>query len=153
MKQRCASRPKLCSCATATMYRSSLSVMDIRLDKRPKASASCGRRCQTCAPAPATFAERRGRAAVSLGTTLGEKMRESGPDLVMLDAEVNRRLKVAQLVAAVVAMALELERKHLFIVEKPSNGVGELNLSARSGRHGMEVMKDPRRQDIASHHT
>ena len=50
-------------------------------------------------------------------------------------------------------MALELERKHLFIVEKPSNGVGELNLSARSGRHGMEVMKDPRRQDIASHHT
>ncbi len=70
----------------------------------------------------------------------------------MLDAQLDRRLEVAELVAAVVAAALEFVREHLFVVEQARDAVGELDLAACAGGHGAQVMEDARRENVASDH-
>src|SRR5439155_2936802 len=74
-------------------------------------------------------------------------------DLGVLYAVVDHRLEIAELVAAVVASALELIRQQLLIAEQARDGIGQLDLAPGARLHRMQVMENPRRQNVASDHT
>src|SRR5437899_11294942 len=67
----------------------------------------------------------------------------------MLYAQLDRRLQISQLVSAVVATALEFIGENLFVVEETRNAVGELDLAACACRHGAQVVKYARGEDVA----
>ena len=60
----------------------------------------------------------------------------------MLEAVLHGRLQVAELVAAVVALAFELERIHRLALHEPRNAVGELDLAAGALADFREVVED-----------
>src|SRR6266700_5101028 len=68
----------------------------------------------------------------------------------MFDSQLHRRFEISELVAAVVTTPFELVGEHLFIVEQARDAVGQLNFAAGACRHGAQVMKDTRRENVAS---
>ena len=61
------------------------------------------------------------------------KSANAGADFGMLHAQLHRRLEIAELVAAVVAAALEFVGEHLFVLEQARDAVGQLDLAAGAG--------------------
>jgi len=51
----------------------------------------------------------------------------------MLERKLDRRLQIAELVAAVVAAAFELVREDLLVLEQPRDAVGQLDLAPGPG--------------------
>jgi hypothetical protein len=64
----------------------------------------------------------------------------------MLEAELHGRLQVAELVPAIVALTLELERVHRLALHEPRDAVGELDLAARAFADFREVLEQGPRQ-------
>jgi hypothetical protein len=69
----------------------------------------------------------------------------------MLESEIDGRLEVSELAAAVVAAALEGVGEHGLVNEQTRDRIGKLDFAAGSGRHRPQVMKDARREHIATH--
>src|SRR6266853_6626146 len=84
---------------------------------------------------------------------LGEKAGERLPNLGMLHAVVDHRFEITELVAAVVSPALELVREHFLVAEQARDRVGQLDLASGTRWHRVQMMENPRRQDVASDHT
>src|SRR5580765_7436232 len=78
--------------------------------------------------------------------------REVAADLGMTQAELDLRLHVAELRAAVVALARQAHREHALVFEQRGNAVGELDLAARAGRDLRQHLEDARRQNVAADH-
>ena len=70
----------------------------------------------------------------------------------MLETELDGRLQVAELVAAIVALALELERIDGLALHEPRDAVGELDLAARALADLREVVEQGAGQEIAPDH-
>ena len=71
--------------------------------------------------------------------------RELGSQTRVLEAELDGGLQVAELVAAVVALALEFEGVNRFTLHETRNAVGELNLAARPFADLGEIIENAKR--------
>src|SRR5258705_8251656 len=71
-------------------------------------------------------------------------------DLGMAQAVIHRRLQVAELGAAVVALAGKAHRQHPLVPEQLRDRVGELDLAARARRDLVEQTEDARREHVAA---
>ena len=89
---------------------------------------------------------------LELARQLLEISGEFGAEARMLEAVFHGRLQVSELVAAVVALALELERVHRFALHQPRDAVGELNFAARAFADLREVIENRGGQQIAADH-
>ena len=81
-----------------------------------------------------------------------EKRLELRPHLRVLESQFDRRLEIAELVATIVAPALECVGDDPFFRQQQCEAVGQLNLAPGAGWHRAEVMKYARRKDIAPDH-
>ena len=81
---------------------------------------------------------------------LPEERREILGELRMLETEVDGRLEIAELAAAVVAAALERVGEHALVGEQPRDAVGQLDFAAGAGGHRAQVIEDARRQHVAA---
>src|SRR5258706_8543134 len=77
---------------------------------------------------------------------------ESFPDLRVPQAVGDGRLQIAELVAAIVALALELVRVDRLLGEHRLDGVGQLQLAAGAGLQLAQMPEDIARQQIAADH-
>ena len=68
----------------------------------------------------------------------------------MLEAELDGRLEVAELGAAIVARAFERVGIHSLVAKQRGDAIGELDLAARPASRALELLVDRRRQDLAS---
>src|SRR5262249_6397350 len=86
--------------------------------------------------------------ALSLLQILGE-----GPaDLRVLHPQLDRRLQVAQLAAAVVALAADVHRQHALFLQQRRDRVGELDLPPASRLDRRQALENRRRQHVAADH-
>ncbi len=69
----------------------------------------------------------------------------------MIEAELDGRLQVTELAAAVVALSFEFEGEYLFALHQARDAVGELNLAARALPNLCQVLEYRRRQQIPAH--
>src|SRR3954471_18311319 len=113
------------------------SIVTGRLPTQPSA------RCASC---PRWSPRREIRASTAGAKNLGKAAAHLG----MLEPEVERRFEVAQLVAAVVAMSLEAIRQHPLLLHQAGDAVRELDLAAGTRRHGAQVVKQARRENVAA---
>jgi hypothetical protein len=74
-------------------------------------------------------------------------------DLGMPQRELDRRLQVPELAAAIEACAVVAVREHLFIGEQRLDRVGQLQFAARAGFKPAEMLEDLRFQHIAANDT
>ena len=74
---------------------------------------------------------------------VGRELRAETP---MLEAELHGRLQVAELVPAIVALPLELERIHRLALHEPRDAVGELDFPAGALADFREVLEQGPRQ-------
>src|SRR4051812_26331784 len=65
-------------------------------------------------------------------------------------AELERRLQIAELGAAVEAPAGQPHRERALFLEQRRDRVGELDLAARAGRDLPEELEDARREHVAA---
>ena len=71
-----------------------------------------------------------------------EVLREAVAELRVAQAVFDRRLEVAELAAAIVALALEAVGVNRLVVEQGRNAVGELDLAAGAAAHLLEPLED-----------
>ena len=62
------------------------------------------------------------------------------------------RLQIAELAAAVEALAVEPVRVHRFVVHEARDAVGELDLATRALPDALEMREHARREQVAAHH-
>ena len=82
-----------------------------------------------------------------------EECLEAVADLGMSRSIEHVGLHVAELVAAVVALSLDLVGIDLLLPHEEGDGVGKLDLVACSGRSLLQKMPDFLRQDVASYYS
>src|SRR5512132_764591 len=81
-----------------------------------------------------------------------QKLRKILAHLRVAQSELDRRLQVAELAAAVVALAAEPHRQHALALEQRRDPVGQLDLAAASRLDRREHCEDRRREHVAPHH-
>src|SRR5262249_48796184 len=75
---------------------------------------------------------------------------ERGGEIRAAEREVHQRLEEPELVARVVAYAVDLARVQRPILQQPAQSVGQLNLTGAVARRGFEGRKGVGGQDIAA---
>src|SRR5688500_17602543 len=106
--------------------------------------------CATAAtPVPATNVLRSMNVILSLHRDGLKVLGEGGAEVVALKREFDRRFEEAELVAGIVACAFELQSVDGSVAEKVAQAVGELDLAAGAGLHGLDGLEDFRREHVA----
>ena len=67
----------------------------------------------------------------------------------MAQRKLHRGLQVAELAAAVEALAAIAIRQDLLFSEQALDGIGQLQLAASPGLHATQMIEDARRKDVA----
>src|ERR1700712_4049123 len=70
----------------------------------------------------------------------------------MTQRELNGRLQITELAAAIETLAFVSIRQHLFVSEQRLDGIGQLDLAARARLLGAQMLKYPRHQNVSSDH-
>src|SRR5947207_1640270 len=73
---------------------------------------------------------------------LRQEARETGADFSVLEAVVDGRFHIAELVPAIVAATLERIRQHAFFGQQAGDAVGQLDFAAGARLRGTQMMKD-----------
>src|SRR5580658_1262718 len=68
----------------------------------------------------------------------------------MAESEFDRRLQIAELAAAVVALAREAVGVHGLFAHERGDAVSELNLTARAAADALEMLEDRGREHVAT---
>src|SRR6185436_18893398 len=87
-------------------------------------------------------------AAVALADDLRQVLREFFAQLRVLETELDGRLQVTELRAAIVALALERIREDGLVGEQRRDAVRQLDLTAGAARRRLELVVDTRGQYV-----
>src|SRR5262245_56564829 len=71
-------------------------------------------------------------------------------DFGMIQREMQPRLEIAELAAAVVTRAFEHVREDILLLQQCGDAVGQLDFAALTGFRSLEMMENARSQDITS---
>src|ERR1019366_10332380 len=72
--------------------------------------------------------------------------------LGMLESQCHRRPEITQLGTAIVARPVEAIGEHFFLLHQCGYAIGQLNFATCPGPHFFQMMKNSRRENVASNH-
>src|SRR6056297_2395122 len=75
-----------------------------------------------------------------------------GPEFRVFQAEMHRGFQIAELAAAIEALAIESKAEDRFVLQQPCDGVGQLDLPSGARLGLLEQIEDTWSQDVPADH-